>query len=132
MLKGRFDGEHTPERLAQKLAEWTQMFPRAYPSTTSGYDAMAAAARKLLAERPVRWWSMPPTTQLFSFSAFGRDVVARWPYTAEPIMGTFERLVPYDSALVVLSGLYVVARSAYFVVSRLRGGATAGANNVVR
>ena len=131
LLKGRFDGDHTPERLAQKLAEWTQMFPRAYPSTTSGYDAMTAAARKLLAERPVRWWSIPPTTVLFSFSVLGRDVTARWPYAAEPVMGTLESLVPYDSAIVALSGLYVLARLAYILVSRRGGGAPVDANAVL-
>ena len=118
LLKGRFDGEHTPERLAFKLAEWTNLFPRSYPSTHNEYEAISVNARKNL---PTSWWSFTPRSVLFNLPVFGYNVTARVPYSTEPIMGTFEFLVPYDSFVFIAAGLYVIARSIYFLWPRKDG-----------
>lgn len=117
LLKGRFDGEHSPERLASKLAGWTNTFPRAYPSTTNEYKLLTAAAQKAM-EHNSRWWSPTPRQVLFTLPLLGYNITGRVPYSAEPIVGTFEALVPYDSWLFVVSGLYVLIRGLVSVSTR--------------
>jgi hypothetical protein len=112
ILKNRYDGVYTPERVAAKFSNWTNSLPKSLPITT-------ANLRISFENRPHGdhfLWA--PKTLLFSTTIFGFLIAARVPYSSEPIMGTLDFLIPYDSFIFLLSGVFVITRFIYFLYAK--------------
>jgi hypothetical protein len=44
---------------------------------------------------------------LFQSEIFGQNITMKVPFSSEPIMGSIEDLVPYDSVVIMLAGVYI-------------------------
>ena len=108
LLFARYDGGHNTPEVASKLAQWTKSLPKALPTLRTGLAKYSSE----------KTFFPPPETELFSFDLFGRHISAKVPYITEPIMGSMEYLMPYDTEVFILSGIFCVARLAYFLLVR--------------
>lgn len=113
ILKYRYDGAYNPERVAAKLSNWTNSLPRSLPISTSIH-------RKSFENRSIEgnYYLWAPNTILFSTTIFGFLIAAKVPYSSEPIMGTLDFLIPYDSLIFLLSGAFVLTRFVYYLIGK--------------
>lgn len=112
LLKKRYDGAYTPERVAAKFSNWTDSLPRSLPISTE-------TVRKAIENQSDgKYYLWSPDTLLFSTTIFGLLIAAHVPYSSEPIMGTFDFLAPFDSVLFLLSGGFVLTRFLYFLLGK--------------
>jgi hypothetical protein len=112
ILKNRYDGVYTPERVAAKFSNWTNSLPKSLPITT------ANILKSFENRSQGNHFLWAPKTLLFSTTIFGVLIAARVPYSSEPIMGTLDFLIPYDSLIFLLSGVFVITRFIYFLYAK--------------
>jgi hypothetical protein len=117
LLLSRYEGEHTPEALAQQFAQWTQSLPQALPKPKKDVILVrkndALGTNKAISR-------FAPDKVVYHQELFGKNITVTVPYSSEPIMGSIEALVPYDSIILILSGVYTAVRLGYYLYSQFR------------
>ena len=111
LLIDTYKGVHSAPGVASKLANWTKTLPKALPIQVTDLGRQNYAWKNN--EKQYFW---PPKTELFAGEVLGFPVSMRVPYSTEPIMGTFEHLVPFESLIFMLAGFYIVCRIIYFTM----------------
>lgn len=105
LLSGTYNGEYSAPEIASRLASWTQTLPKALPMPITRLPSHIFPEDKNL-----RYYFWAPGSILFSSKIFGYKVIIRVPFCTEPIISNSKELVPYDSLVFVLSGLFVLIR----------------------
>ena len=111
LLTDTYRGVHSAPAVAAKLANWTNTLPKALPIPFADLGRHTYTGKN---NDKYYFWS--PKTVLFSSEVLGYAVTMRVPHPTEPIMGTLEHLVPYESLIFILVGVYVLCRIVYFAM----------------
>ena len=109
LLQGRYVGEHRPDLLAGQFARWTKSLPRSLPNA---YQDLRLVKKKDLSANQTLF---SPGSVLFQREIFGQNITMKVPFSSEPIVGSIEDLVPYDSVVIMLAGIYTIGRLMYWL-----------------
>ena len=110
LLSGTYSGQYNAPEIASKLARWTQTLPKALPM-----PLMRLPSYSFPEDKNLQYYFWAPGEILFSRKILGYNVVIRVPFCTEPIVSNAKELVPYDSLVFVLSGLFVIFRFIHYL-----------------